>query len=220
MWKNKTSGIYCILNMVNNKKYIGASKQIQQRLSEHKCNLIKNRHQNIYLQRAWNLYGGNNFKFEIVFKCDILELDRAEKIFIKRYKTNCRNHGYNFEDGGGAGKLISDETRRKMSRSHTGLKQTEEHKRNAAATKIGIKRKPETIKKMSESQKGYIPTEETIEKLRLSHLGKKLSPESIMKRTETRRKNGWNYNPTEETKNKISLGVKRYFDKMKKEQNG
>lgn len=215
MWKRLASGIYCIENIVNGKKYIGASKQIQQRFSEHKCNLRKNRHLNNYLQRSWNKYGESSFKFQIVVECSICDLDKMEIKLIQEYKANCRDCGYNLVTGGGAGRIVSEESRRKMSKSHTGLKQTEEHKRNAAATKIGIKRKPETLRKMSESQKGYVPTEETIKKLRISHLGKKLLQESILKRTETRRKNGWNRKP-EETKNKMRIAAKRYFEREKR----
>ena len=60
------SGIYSITNKVNNKVYIGSSKNIFNRKSQHYSELRGNYHVNIFLQRAWNKYGEHNFKFEIV----------------------------------------------------------------------------------------------------------------------------------------------------------
>lgn len=36
----KVSGVYCIINILNNKKYIGSSKNIYSRWFKHKANLI------------------------------------------------------------------------------------------------------------------------------------------------------------------------------------
>ncbi len=54
-------GIYCILNIINNKKYIGSSTNVLVRLEKHRSLLRGNRHDNSYLQNAWNKYGENNF---------------------------------------------------------------------------------------------------------------------------------------------------------------
>lgn len=56
-------GIYYIKNLVNGKKYIGSSKNLTKRLRDHKSALRVGRHHNIHLQRAWNKYGEENFKF-------------------------------------------------------------------------------------------------------------------------------------------------------------
>ena len=58
--KNK-SGIYCILNIQNNKKYIGSSKNIWQRLQKHFSLLRKNKHENIILQNSFNKNGEDSF---------------------------------------------------------------------------------------------------------------------------------------------------------------
>lgn len=60
------SGIYSITNEVNNKVYIGSSKNIFNRKSQHYSELRGNYHANRFLQRAWNKYGEHSFKFEIV----------------------------------------------------------------------------------------------------------------------------------------------------------
>src|SRR5258707_535337 len=66
---NMTSGIYCIENLVNGKKYIGLSINIEDRWYVHKTTLRGNYHDNSYLQNAWNKYGENNFECWIIEKC-------------------------------------------------------------------------------------------------------------------------------------------------------
>jgi len=51
------SGIYKIINLKNNKIYIGSSICIIKRWYHHKYHLINNNHSNCYLQNAWNKYG-------------------------------------------------------------------------------------------------------------------------------------------------------------------
>lgn len=51
------SGIYCIINIKNSKRYIGSSKNIRQRLWTHRACLRHNNHENAHLQAAWNKYG-------------------------------------------------------------------------------------------------------------------------------------------------------------------
>ena len=59
-------GIYEIINIINNKKYIGQSIEIKRRWNDHKSELRRNSHHNIYLQKSWNKYGEENFKFEVI----------------------------------------------------------------------------------------------------------------------------------------------------------
>ena len=63
---SKNSGIYKITNLINKKYYIGSSLDIKRRWKEHRRNLIKNKHNNIHLQKSWNKYGENSFLFEII----------------------------------------------------------------------------------------------------------------------------------------------------------
>ena len=63
-------GVYKILNIINNKYYIGSTKmKIRLRLNHHIQALRNNNHKNIHLQRAWNKYGEENFKFLILENC-------------------------------------------------------------------------------------------------------------------------------------------------------
>ena len=66
---NQICGVYKITNMVNGKFYIGSSNNIQSRWYQHRKKLNDKVHGNTYLQNAWELYGEENFKFEIIEEC-------------------------------------------------------------------------------------------------------------------------------------------------------
>jgi GIY-YIG catalytic domain len=57
--------IYRIINDVTGDFYLGSSIHTKRRFREHLTLLKSNRHQNLYLQRAWNKYGEKAFRFEI-----------------------------------------------------------------------------------------------------------------------------------------------------------
>lgn len=59
-------GIYGIFNKKNGKKYYGSSSNIERRWIMHKRQLRNNNHHNLFLQRAWNKYGEDEFNFKIV----------------------------------------------------------------------------------------------------------------------------------------------------------
>ena len=93
-----TCGIYEIVNIKNNKKYIGQSVNIEKRWQNHKAKLNKQQHSNDYLQKAWNKYGVDAFIFNIVEKCSRELLDERETFWI--IKNNSYNNGYNLDNGG------------------------------------------------------------------------------------------------------------------------
>lgn len=94
---NKDSGIYCITNVINNKKYIGQTYSLKYRWKRHKSDLKNNCHSNKHLQNAWNKYGKDAFQFSIIELCPIEELSNKEKYWIQYYDTF--NSGYNLTIG-------------------------------------------------------------------------------------------------------------------------
>ena len=97
-------GIYCITNKANNKRYIGQSISLKNRLYQHKYLLRKGQHYNKHLQSAFRKYGEDNFTFEILKECKKEELDTLEIEYINRYETTNADYGYNHEYGGTKGK--------------------------------------------------------------------------------------------------------------------
>ena len=62
---NNISGIYSIFNIINNKQYVGSSKNIRRRIKEHYRDLQNNKHHSQPLQNAWNKYGKYSFEFKM-----------------------------------------------------------------------------------------------------------------------------------------------------------
>jgi arabinose-5-phosphate isomerase len=96
--KNKISGIYSIKNLINNKRYIGQSKNIFRRWNEHLNDIYANKHRNKYLENSFYKYGFENFEFEILEKSEETSLDELEIQYIDRFKTH--SEGYNLNKGG------------------------------------------------------------------------------------------------------------------------
>jgi group I intron endonuclease len=90
------SGIYKITNLLNNKVYIGQSKNIPNRFKGH----IRQRSRNYPLYNSFRKYGIDNFKFEVIEYADINILDELEIKYIKKYKSLINENGYNIKDGG------------------------------------------------------------------------------------------------------------------------
>jgi group I intron endonuclease len=99
--REKICGIYGIINIKNNMKYVGKSIDIINRFWTHRTCLrgINSKYENEYLQNAWDKYGENNFEFYIIEKCDRDSLSEREMYYIKLLNTKYPN-GYNFTDGG------------------------------------------------------------------------------------------------------------------------
>lgn len=110
----RISGIYCIINIKNSKRYIGSSKNIRQRLWSHRSKLRKNKHDNAHLQSAWNKYGEQNFDYYILEKCEEKMLLEREQWYIDTFRPE-----YN----------INQETQRPPCTKESRIKQSETRKK-------------------------------------------------------------------------------------------
>lgn len=89
-----TAGIYKIINKINKKYYVGSSQNIEHRWIIHRSHLNTQEHINIFLQRAWNKYGADNFEIQIIENCDGYTRDQ---IFMveQKYLNSLDNMTYN-----------------------------------------------------------------------------------------------------------------------------
>lgn len=95
-------GIYKITNKINNKFYIGSSKNIANRWKDHLSGLSSGNHSNYKLQNAINEFGIQNFTFEIIevitTKYDRKYLLTREQYYLDKEKSYLDDIGYNIND--------------------------------------------------------------------------------------------------------------------------
>lgn len=150
--KRKKTGIYKIINTINDKFYIGSSSYcLYQRFISHRLLLKQEKHHNRHLQNAVNKYGIDNFSIEIVEYCD-LDLCLAREQY---YIDTLRPH-YNLCQ---------------KADSTLGIKKTKEAAKKSAIWHTGRKRSEETKQRMRESRKGFKPSEEHKKNIGLSCMG-------------------------------------------------
>lgn len=116
--------IYCITNLINNKKYVGQTMSkygYKIRWREHKKCLRNNNHKNNHLQNAWNKYGEKSFEFILLheFICNTEKelkdmLDKIEIYYINKWDLLNRDMGYNIASGGSNGNPFASKTEDEM----------------------------------------------------------------------------------------------------------
>ena len=180
---NHKGGIYRITNLINNKIYIGQSKNLTTRFRQHLYELKNNRHHNSHLQNTYNIVGKKAFKFDILEECTIEERDDRERYWIDYYKSTDPQFGYNYQSGGCDTRTISEETKQKIIKALTGRPVS-----LSTRLKIGDANRGRVISEEGRANmvasnschpawnKGIPPSEEQIEKQRVAMTGKVLGP--------------------------------------------
>lgn len=97
--------IYKIINNINDKVYIGATRRtLEKRWKEHQLNSNLNRYSKFPLYVAMKEYGTENFFLEPIEECEDSLMNEREVYWIKEY--NSYNNGYNATFGGAGKKYI------------------------------------------------------------------------------------------------------------------
>lgn len=89
-------GVYKIINVVNNKFYIGSAVSFRKRKARHFSELRNRKHNNRHLQAAWDKYGEQAFVFVVIEEVeDRTQLLDAENRWLKPHvgKDYCYNIG-------------------------------------------------------------------------------------------------------------------------------
>lgn len=177
--------IYAIINIVNDKHYVGQAADKDYRWREHRKSLKGFYHHSLPLQRAWSKYGEQNFIFVVLEKLD----DAAKLNEREAHWGKLLNPEYNVAPLGGSmrGYKHTEEAKQNMSNAHKGHKASEETKalmseqRKGNKFAAGRKHSKEQIEARMASIRG-IPKSEAI-KARMSEAqkGRVLTPEHKLK---------------------------------------
>lgn len=163
-------GIYKIINTIDNKFYIGSSLNIKSRIYKHKNKLRLNKHDNIYLQRAWNKYKEDCFKFEVVLYCLPEFLRECEQEYINKYIPFKENDCYNLKEQVLYVPRHTDLQISNQVKAQIGRKCSQETKKKISISLKGrVVNKPEHYIKLSEKFKGRTVKEETRRKIKEGH---------------------------------------------------
>jgi group I intron endonuclease len=113
--KQSIIGVYKISNNLSDRYYIGYSTNVNKRFCTHRRKLKQNYHDNIFLQRAYNLDGEDTFKYEIIHICDTQ--DEAKEIELQ-YLTdlNIRDKLYNLNYNNSGGDLMTNHPNKEVIR--------------------------------------------------------------------------------------------------------
>ena len=196
--KSNNAGIYKIINLVDGKLYIGSSVRLRQRKHHHFSDLGKDKHSNNHLQNAYNKYGKDNFKWEVieyvefneekaVLKINLLE---REQYYLDLFKCYDDSLGYNILAIAGSrlGDRHTKETKKRIGDFNRGKKRTEEQIKLLSESHKGIKLSKESIDKRTESREGYQHSEKTKEKMSLASLGRNKSETHCINMSKARKK--------------------------------
>lgn len=190
--------IYRITNLINGKTYIG----------QHKYEILDDNYMGsgILLHRAYDKYGIENFKKEIICKNIQYKetIDDMERFYIKKEHEQNSFGCYNIAEGGEGGNTYKGRTQEEMELTKKKMSESLKGKNK------GKHHSEEARKKISEAHKGKATwngkhhSEESKKKMSESHKGKKLSEEHRKKLSEV----GKGKHHSEETKMKISEAKK------------
>lgn len=202
------SGIYSIVCAVSGRAYIGSSVRIHYRWKQHLSSLRAGKHHSIFLQRAWNKNGEQNFRFSIVEICDKSDLIERENFHIDTHRLDVGVFNAAPAAGSTRGLVkgpMPEEIRAKISNTHKGMKHTdaakikmsasgrarapisEETRNKFIAHMTGRKLRPlsaEHRAAISAVHKGKVISEEHRAALSLAHKGRPLSDEHKRKKSE------------------------------------
>ena len=159
-------GIYKIINVVNNKFYIGSAVNFSRRKARHFSELRNNKHNNRWLQASWNKHGEQAFIFVIVEEVlDKFSLLDAENKWLKEHvgKDYCYNIGVDATAPmlGIGGELSPT----------WGYKHTLEAKAKITAASMGRTHTPEDIEKIRQHSTGKTKSAATRAKISQSLSG-------------------------------------------------
>ena len=200
---DKAAYVYCHINKVNGKVYVGISTKPYKRWGTNGCGYKKLNDKGCFAN-AIDKYGWDNFEHYILEECTFEQAKELEKYYIKMFNSKAPN-GYNLTEGGDGilgrkatpeeikrmserskgrtspnkGKKMSERTKRLISEKNKGRKWTEEQRAKILKARTGVKMSEQARKNMSEARKGIKFSKEHKKNLSLSHKGHPVCKECL-----------------------------------------
>lgn len=163
----KLCGVYAIRHKTTGKKYIGQSQDCVRRWREHKNDLLRGVHANPHLQNAWNKHGPEEFEFFLLESSGFESITALEQKYLD--ENVGKDHCYNIAKdvlAPSRGLKRTEETKQRMSRAQKGRVVSEETKNKLSESVRGFRHTEDAKKKISAAGKGRTPSAQTREKLR------------------------------------------------------
>ncbi len=180
--------IYAIINIINDKCYVGQAEDRDYRWADHRKRLRNYYHYNLHLQRAWCKHKEENFIFVV-----LEVLDTKEKLNEREaYWGNLLNPEYNIAPLGGTmrGYKHTEEAKENMSKAHLGKKQHSEEEKQRRRERMmgntfnsGRKQTPERIEARAKLHRGKPKSEDHKAKIAAGNKGKIVSAETRVKQS-------------------------------------
>lgn len=178
------TGIYKILNTVNNKVYVGSATHIEKRWRDHKWYLNHDKHHNSHLQSSWNKYGTKAFEFSILLE--------KEKEYTVKYNSLDNDYGYNVNEPQKIflNRKCSQETKNLASKRMSGNKNPMYGRKGKQHPKYGISISEENRKIVSDKAKkrkgndsnAHKLTERDVIEIRCKYLNKEYNQTELSKK--------------------------------------
>lgn len=210
----KKPGVYAITNKRNGKCYVGSSICVSGRLDAHRRCLRRGAYGTHHLQRAWDRYGEEAFRFDVLETCEAGQVLVKEQYWIDNLNSADRRFGYNLcavAGGGMKGLKHKAETKAHWSKIRKGIVPVAATAAAAEANR-GRERPAEVREKIRAGNRGKKRSEDTKAKIKASHWSKRPDAAEIAKRTVMNRPQTL----TPEHRAKIAEGGRRHWEAYRK----
>lgn len=206
------SGIYRIVSPSGN-EYIGSALLFNRRFAKHRHELKTRKHHCKPLQSAYEKYGLENLRFEILIVCKADDLIFYEQLVIDSFRPS-----YNMckKAGSALGIKRSPETCKRLSEANKLWVRTPEIRAAMSAGRKGMKLSEDHRIAIGNGNRGKIMSEESRRKIGDGNRGIKRTAEQIKQMSDVRK----GKKPSEETRKKLKAAQALRRERERLEANG